>query len=210
MAIDDDFSLETVVPVLRLGSPAPQAEARHQPQLDEVVPQRPVSYENCLDVGIRRHGGGEPLLGSCDKCFTPSYARRVRVRPQQYFVRGLNAILFGPHQRVLERDVGRPKAIVVKGEDGRNKIMRPRPCFVFDVPLHIRVFGRQDAKLARYIHALKVLGFPSRARVALCGERVELVVSGHPKDSVEARLCFGEGEAEVLGRLADVAAQNQA
>jgi hypothetical protein len=127
----------------------------------------------------------------------------VGVGVEEHLVRAEEVLLRRPFDRLLDRHVVGPEGVVVEEEERRQD--RPRP---FARPLGVGVLRRQGAELAADGHlALILLDAARLAGVRRHGPQV--VVARHPEEAREAALEDGEGEAEVLLGLADVAGDDQ-
>jgi hypothetical protein len=202
VAADDNLRVELVVPVLGLLSAAPQTEARHIGQADQIFTELPVVYDDQPLVWMCCNGGCELRFCARDECMAPFDARPIRVWVQQMLISRLNIQLPCPLERVFQLDVVRAEAVVVEGEDGRHD---DGPSLA--LPQRIVILGRQYAVLARNIYALHVLGVPSLTVVFLRRHCVQFMVARHPPHLSEALLRLCKCGATMLGRLAHVASQ---
>lgn len=202
MAANDNLRVVFVVPVLGLLAAAPQREARNSGEHDEVFSQLPVSDYDQPDAWMRCDGFGELRLRLLDERMAPLNARGVRVGVQQVLVGCLNVFFSCPAKRVFELHVSRPKAVVVKCEDGCNQTW---PALTF--PQRKVVLRSEHTESARHLYTLHVLGLASCPVFFLGRQRVQLMVAGHPEDAPEAlgRLC--ERDATMLDALTHVPAQ---
>src|SRR5262249_32475744 len=75
-------------------------------------------------------------------------------------------------------------------------------------PLRVRILGARRAELAANAHELVVARLAARA-VRRMARAPQLVIAGRPEYAPKSRRQLAQGEREMLGRLADVAGDDE-
>lgn len=196
---NDDLRIELGMPVHRQRRSAPEAEPGHARDKHKVLSQGPMIHKHSFQPRIPLSRLLDLILELLDERVAPLVPRRVRVRMEQELVGGDGIAFLSPLERAPPRHLLRPEAVIVEREDRAHE---------HPVPDHELVLGRQHAVFARDLHAPSVLRLASQMGARARAHSVQLVVPGTPPDLFKIAFRDGESEREVVGRLADVAAQD--